>query len=99
MTRRLNIDFLPDRLPSFGNIVVAPQGDVWVSLPEYDLSEGLDWLVLDRTGVLRGAVQTPADFQMRAVGADYIVGFVLDEFDVPYVRRYPLAVSTDDHGS
>jgi hypothetical protein len=94
--RRLNIDFLPERMPSFGSVVVSEQGDVWVSLSEYDLSEGLDWLVFDAAGVLQGTVQTPADFNLRAVGADHIVGFVLDEFDVPYVRRYPLAVPVAD---
>jgi 6-bladed beta-propeller len=92
MTRRLNIDFLPERMPSFGSVIVSELGDVWVSLSEYDLSEGLDWLVFEPTGELRGTVRTPADFNLRAVGGDHIVGFVLDEFDVPYVRRHPLSV-------
>lgn len=91
LSRRLNIEFLPERLPSFDNVVVSERGDVWVSLTEYDLSAGLDWLVFDRAGVLQGTVRTPPELRVRAVRGDYIVGFVLDELDVPYVRRYPLA--------
>lgn len=93
--RRLNIEFLPERLPAFANLVVGEQGDVWVALTEYDLSGGTDWLAFDRTGVLLGSVHTPPEFRLRAIRADYIVGFVLDEFDVPYVRRYPLTAGTE----
>ena len=46
--RRLNIEFLPERLPSFGNIVVGENGEVWVSLTEYDLSDGRGQIVIPR---------------------------------------------------
>jgi hypothetical protein len=87
---RVNIEFLPDRLPAFGNVVVSRVGDVWVSLTEYDLSEGLDWLVFSPSGELRGKVHTPAELRVRAIDEDLLLGFVLDELDVPRVRRYPL---------
>lgn len=96
MTRRLNLDFLPERLPAFGSVIVADQGDIWVSLTAYDLSEGLDWLVFSEDGELRGRVHTPPDLQVRAVGRDYVVGFALDELDVPYVRRYRLRAPGPD---
>lgn len=96
LTRRLYIEYLPDRLPAFGNVVVSGVGDVWVSLTEYDLSQGLDWLVFSGSGELRGTVHTPARLRVRAIDEDRIVGFVLDELDVPYVRRYPLAIPSDD---
>jgi hypothetical protein len=34
--------------------------------------------------------------QVRAVGRDYVVGFALDELDVPYVRRYRLRAPGPD---
>jgi hypothetical protein len=96
--RRLNLDFLPARLPSFTNVVLSDNGDFWVGLTEYDLSSGMDWLVFDRNGALLGSVHTPPEFRLRAIRADYVVGFILDEFDVPFVRRYPLLVGNADRG-
>jgi hypothetical protein len=98
MTRRLNLDFLPDRLPAFGSVVVSDTGDLWISLTEYDLSEGLDWLVFSASGELRGLVWTPPELRVRAIRDDLILGFVLDELDVPYVRRYPLLHAGDEGG-
>jgi hypothetical protein len=98
MTRRLNLDFLPDRLPAFGSVVVSDTGDLWISLTEYDLSEGLDWLVFSASGELRGLVRTPPELRVRAIRDDLILGFVLDELDVPYVRRYPLLHAGDEGG-
>lgn len=94
--RRLNLDFLPERLPSFTNVLVSDGGDVWVGLSEYDLSSGMDWLVFEPTGALLGSVHTPPELRLRAVRADYVVGFVLDELDVPFVRRYPLRMGFAD---
>lgn len=90
LVRRLNLDFLPDRLPAFGDLVVSDAGDLWVARSEYDDSEGFDWLVFTPGGELRGEVHTPPGLHVRAIGRDFIVGFVLDELDVPYLRRYPL---------
>jgi hypothetical protein len=35
-------------------------------------------------------VHTPPEQRLREVHDDFVVGFVLDELDVPHVRRYPL---------
>jgi hypothetical protein len=88
---RINLDFLPDRLPAFRSIVVAESDDIWVSLSEFDASAGYDWLVFSPSGELRGAVHTPPDLQVFHVESDHLVGVVFDELEVPYVRRYPLA--------
>jgi hypothetical protein len=90
MTRQLLFDFLPDRLPAFGEVVVSDDDHLWVSLTEFDSSEGLEWLVFEPTGELKGTVRTPPELQIRSVSGGSIIGVVLDEFDVPYVRRYPL---------
>lgn len=95
MTWMLNVEFLPDRLPAFANIVVSNGGDVWVALMEYDRSGGYDWLVFNPVGELRGVVHTPPDMQLFEVRSDFIVGVAFDELDVPYVRRYPLHPSPE----
>ena len=91
----LNIEFLPDRLPAFAAIVISDGGDVWVALTEYDGSGGYDWLVFTPSAELRGVVHTPPDMQLFEISSNFIVGVVFDEFDVPYVRRYPLLPSRD----
>jgi hypothetical protein len=96
--RRLNLDFLPDRLPAFASVRISDEGDIWVALTEYDASGGYDWLVFTPTGELRGVVHTPPDLQLFAMRADHIVGVFRDGLDVPYVRRYPLVVESREGG-
>jgi hypothetical protein len=69
---------------------VDDTGDVWVALQEYDISEGLDWLVFTPEMELRDVVRSPADVQLLYASEDWIVGVYRDELDVPFVRRYPL---------
>lgn len=96
--RQLYLDHLPDRLPAFGSLLVSRDGDLWVSRSALDTDDGLDWLVFSPEGELRGAVHTPPGLELRAVTAEYLVGFVLDDLDVPYVRRYPLRADGVDGG-
>jgi hypothetical protein len=87
---RTFIEYLPERLPAFGDVVVSDGGNIWVSLTEFDLSAGLDWLVFSDVGDLLGLVHTPPDFRLRVAGDDFVVGFVLDDLDVPCIHRYSL---------
>jgi len=89
IVRQVNLDYLPERLPAFANIVVSEGGDIWVALSEFDLSEGYDWLVLSPDGELRGQVRTPPSLRLFRVTDRAIFGVWSDELDVPYVRRYP----------
>ena len=92
LLRRLNVEFIPDRLQAFQTILVAANGDIWVALTEFDGSDGYDWLVFDSRGELRGSVRTPPRLSVFEVHDDYVVGVFLDDLDVSYVRRYPLGV-------
>ena len=87
---RLNVDFLPERLPAFQGMVVSERGEVWIARSELDGSAGYDWLVFTTSGELLGQVHTPPDARLFAVASDAAVLGVLDDFDVPYLRRYPL---------
>jgi hypothetical protein len=84
------VESLPEQLPAFGSVVVAEGGDLWLSLTEFDLSEGLSWLVFGDQGELLGLVETPPNFALGAVRDDFILGFILDDLDVPYVHGYAL---------
>ena len=95
-TRRLNLDFLPERLPAFAAVTLSGGGDIWVALTEFDASDGYDWLVFSSAGELRGLVQTPPTMRLMVVRPSYIIGVVTDELDVPYVRRYPLVALGGD---
>lgn len=91
-TRRLNLDYLPARLPAFGEVTLGRDGDIWVAITEFDGSNGYDRLVFSSAGELRGLVHTPPDMRLMVVRPSYIIGVITDELDVPYVRRYPLVV-------
>jgi len=89
-TRRLNLDFLPERLPAFAALEVDEDGAIWVASSVLGDSEGYDWLVFSKEGVLRGRVHTPPGMRVTTVRPGFVVGIVADDFDVPYVRRYRL---------
>ncbi len=90
-TRMLNLDFLPERLPAFTDVVVAENGDVWVARGDF-VEAAYEWLVFSSEGELLGSVRTPEGARLLAVGPSYVVTVVEDDFDVPFVRRYPLTV-------
>ena len=92
--QRLNVEYIPDRLQAFQDIVVSEGGDIWVALTEYDGWEsGYDWLVFDADGGLRGSVRTPPGLSVYEVHSDFLIGVFRGDFDVSYVRRYPLEPS------
>lgn len=88
--RRMNMDYLPDRLPAFGDVLVSSVGDVWVAQTEFDSSSGNDWLVFAEDGQLRGLVHTPPMFRLITVVDDHLFGVLSDELDIQYVRAFPL---------
>jgi hypothetical protein len=93
--RRVYDDFLPDRTPAFSNFIVTSDHDIWVSQYELDLSSGFEWLVFSPEGEFRGSVHTPPDLRVFEIGSEFVAGVVRDDFDVQYVRRYPLLLGRD----
>jgi hypothetical protein len=90
LTRMLNVEFAPEKLQAFVAALYSETGDLWVALQDFEEVDGTEWLVFTPDGELRGAVHTPEAFFLRYITDEYVVGFVTDELDVPYVRRYPL---------
>lgn len=95
MLWQFNIEFLPERLPGFAELLASPSGEVWVALSELDgAAEGYTWVVFSPEGEFLGAVQAPPGVRLLAVREDHLLGVVTDEFDVPFLRRYPLLEGT-----
>jgi hypothetical protein len=80
----------PETMPAFGSPIFADRsGSVWV--PDFMAREGVrTWTVFDPEGRRLGIVRTPADLQVFAIGADWLLGVWQDELDVEYVREYGL---------
>ncbi len=87
------------RAPVFGRLVLAPNGEIWVS--EFDRTEHvigpppfrrpkspLRWSVLAPDGTWLSDVTTPARFLPYEMGSDYIIGTTLGDDDVEHVTLY-----------
>lgn len=90
-TRQLFLEYVPERTPSFRELRGTEGGEVWVSLYDPQPDSETTWLVFDPSGALLGSVVTPDGVSVRWIDDDFLLGVVRDEFDVPYLRRYPLS--------
>jgi hypothetical protein len=80
----------PETMPAYGQISVDADQNLWVA----DVTAGSDaptrWSVFDPQGRLRGFVTTPPRFQVRDIGADYVLGAMTDETEIERVLLYQL---------
>ncbi len=81
---------LPDSMPAFESLQVDQVGWLWAELFEFDSRRPSPWMVFDVDGRARGILSVPTGVTVHEIGEDYILGTWKDEFDVEYVRRYPL---------
>ena len=81
---------LPDSLPYFAAVLVAPDGNYWIEeLPSTQDATGI-WRIRDKTGKAVGRIRLPKESIME-VGDDYVLTVARDEEGVPYVRMYSLS--------
>lgn len=80
----------PARYPYWGSAVADRLGHLWVSSYARP-GPALVWAVYDPTGQRVGEVRLPATFRPLDIGTDYMLGVERDEFDVEYVRVYPIS--------
>jgi sugar lactone lactonase YvrE len=78
--------------PAFGWLEVDVDGRLWVA--EYNATgrawSAELWDVFDVDGRWLGRVSLPNGIQPLAIGADYVIGKRLDEYDVEFVGVYRL---------
>jgi hypothetical protein len=74
-------------LPPVTELVPTQDGLIWLrreAVPE----DSVAWSVVDRLGQIVGQVSLPSDEAVVASRGETLVTLRLDEFDVPYLRRY-----------
>lgn len=85
-------------LPAYSAILLDDDGHLWVE--NFRWFAGNDpypdrgptvWSVFDPDGRWLGDVETPPGVLVRHVGADRVLGFVIDELDVKEIYAFPLA--------
>jgi len=82
----------PTEYPPYVDLLTAPSGDLWVSLPSRPTgwSEGSRWLVFASDGALRGSVFVPGRARVLEVGPRSILVVETDADDRQLVSRYGL---------
>jgi len=74
-------------LPPVTDLVPTQDGSIWLRR-EAVLLDSVVWSVVDRLGQMVGQVDLPSDEAVVASNGETLVTLRLDEFDVPYLKRY-----------
>jgi hypothetical protein len=87
------VDPVPARptIPAFDRMIVDHQDHLWVRDFVLSPQDAQRWSVFDPQGRLVATAQTPAGVEVYQVGPNWILGRVLDDLDVEYVRMYRLS--------
>lgn len=92
MERMLAATPYPDVMPPYDRALVDEEGNLW--LADYrppGSDEDSSWKVFTPAGQFLGAVTVPGQFDVLQVGADFVLGYWLDELDVEHIRMYALS--------
>jgi hypothetical protein len=77
-------------LPAFESLLLDEEGYLWVEHPRVTQASEGRWDVFDREGRWLTTIATPAGFQVRQIGRDFMLGTALDSLDVEQVHLYTL---------
>lgn len=77
---------IPRHLPPARSVQIGMDGTVWVQREE--VAQSQLWDLWDARGAHLGLVSVPPALEVLAVSRTHVWGSVLDEMDVPQVRRY-----------
>lgn len=80
----------PERMPAYERLVVDDLGRLWVKEYRRPADDQPRWTVFDQQGAMLGQVETPPEFQVFQIGADFVLGRWTDELDVEHVQLYKL---------
>lgn len=81
---------IPDRQPDWNALALDALGDVWVRHYALDRQQPSTWTVFDPDGRWLGEVGMPASFDVREIGADYLLGVHVDSLGGEYVEPYAI---------
>jgi len=77
-------------MPAYNALRTDALGNVWVQEYTAPGDSSNVWTVFNREGWMLGPVTVPHGFQVRDIGADYVLGLWKDENDVEHVMEYGL---------
>ncbi len=83
-------DGMPGAMPLTSEVHAGVDGELWVRLFDVDDSAPQHFLVLDRTGALKGQATLPAGLVVHQIGADFVLGVRRDSLDVESVLEFSL---------
>ena len=81
---------LVEFFPAFEALQSDPLGYLWVQDYGIPGDPQVIWTVFDADGRVQGLVETPRGLDVFEIGEDYILGMMMDEFDVERVQLWPL---------
>ena len=71
-------------------MLVDAEGNVWTR--HFSIGDRQsEWTIFDPTGRWLGVLALPPGLNVKEIGSDYVLGVVVDDLDVEYVRLYALA--------
>lgn len=80
-----------DHFPAHeGELIVDPDGNLWVMHVRVPGESDRGWSVFDPDGRWLGDVRVPTELRVTDIGADYVVGVWRDEAGVQAIRVYDL---------
>jgi hypothetical protein len=101
--KRMAEALLPDRVPSFSNLLVDDQGYLWVRTYEVRrdaaglprsarrvAKAGGEWWIFTSKGERIGSIDLPHGLELHQITADAVVGVRRDENDLEYVQVHQL---------
>lgn len=88
--RQLNDQRYAPAVPAFDGLLATEDGGLWVKafvLPSAD-PRPERWTIFDRDGRMAGVIDLPPGFTPMYVEQDTVLGVLIGDLDVPYVRGY-----------
>jgi hypothetical protein len=76
----------PDRRPAYDRLLADATGALWVSAHSLRDAEPARWDVFDSVGAWLGVVMMPDRFRPLDVGADWVLGVIVDELGVERIQ-------------
>lgn len=82
----------PKTMPAYTDLKTDRSGNLWVQEPSKPGdTQGPLWTVISPDGRVHGTVRMPPDFRVHQIGADWVLGLVLDEDQAEHLRLYRLS--------
>ncbi len=86
------VDVLPDSLPATTDVLIDPEGRVWLGRADAVPVDAGPWVVFAADGTHLARVGMPSGFRPTAIGDTTVLGVWTDDLGVESLRLYRLPV-------